>query len=152
MAYAKIRPRRGSNYEWETVNPTLDEGEFAIEYPETGVGTGLSKFKIGDGVRAYHDLPYAFDGTSAFSFRGGTPTDAHILQLRGGTTEEWELANPTLELYEPGYDSTRNDIKIGDGVSKWKDLKYMSGVDKFVEIIKDKFGNEIYNMDFGDEQ
>ena len=58
MAYAKIRPRRGTATQWVTANPVLAEGEMGIEVPDTGVGTGTVKFKFGDGVTAWNDLPY----------------------------------------------------------------------------------------------
>ena len=59
MPYVKIRPRRGTKTEWEFSNPILSEGEFVLEIPSTGVGTGLIKAKIGDGARNYKNLPYA---------------------------------------------------------------------------------------------
>lgn len=140
MAYAKIRPRRGSLYEFESVNPILAEGEMALEVPDAGVGTGLSRFKIGDGVTRYKDLPYAFDGASAKSIRGGTPEIFNLITLRAGTEELWLLVDPVLEYGEPGFDSTNNSIKIGDGVSKWSELEYMKSSD-FVSPIFD-FGDE----------
>ena len=60
--FAKLRPRRSTKAEWETINPILKEGEMGIEVPDTGVGTGLCKFKLGDGYNKWSDLPYAFDG------------------------------------------------------------------------------------------
>lgn len=62
MAYARIRPRRGTATQWATANPILVEGEIGIEVPDTGVGTGLVKMKFGDGVNAWNDLPYGFEG------------------------------------------------------------------------------------------
>ena len=92
MAYAKIRPRRGTAYFFTTINPVLEEGEIAIEYPETGVGTGLSKFKIGDGVTNWSELPYAFDGNAAYCIEGGSVTG-----------KKWNYS-PTVESYYPkGY-------------------------------------------------
>ncbi len=61
MAYARIRPRRGTASQWNTANPILAEGEIGIEVPSTGVGKGLSKIKIGDGVTAWKSLPYAIN-------------------------------------------------------------------------------------------
>ena len=45
-------------------NFILDEGEIFLEYPDTGVGSGKSKFKVGDGTSVYTDLPYAIGDTS----------------------------------------------------------------------------------------
>ena len=63
--FAKIRPRRSTATEWNLINPVLKEGELGIEYPDTGVGTGLCKFKLGGGYKKWEDLPYAFDATAA---------------------------------------------------------------------------------------
>jgi hypothetical protein len=43
--FVKLRPRRSTKTEWDLIDPVLKEGEFVIEVPDTGVGTGLSKFK-----------------------------------------------------------------------------------------------------------
>ena len=61
MAYVRIRPRRSTRDEWEYYNPVLAEGEMGIEVPDTGVGTGTIKVKIGDGVTRWKDLPYAIN-------------------------------------------------------------------------------------------
>ena len=61
MAYVKIRPRRGTQSQWEYANPILSEGEMAFEVPETGVGTGLINIKQGDGQNSWNSLPYAFN-------------------------------------------------------------------------------------------
>ena len=62
MSYVKIRPRRGSQSQWEYANPILSEGEMAFEVPETGVGTGAINIKQGDGQNSWNSLPYAFNG------------------------------------------------------------------------------------------
>lgn len=126
MAYAKIRPRRGTLYEWNSVNPVIAEGEMVIEVPETGVGTGLCKFKIGDGFTKYADLPYAFDGEVASSIVGGNASEFNVIAIRSGTTEEWLDANPILAENEITFDKTTKYIKIGDGVSAWSELPYVS--------------------------
>ena len=46
------------------------------------------------------------------------------IQVRRGTTSEWNTANPTLEEGEIGYNSTLSQIKVGDGTSVWADLDY----------------------------
>lgn len=45
--------------------------------------------------------------------------------LRRGTTEAWEAANPVLAYGEPGYEKDTGQLKIGDGVTPWKDLPYI---------------------------
>ena len=46
-----IQLRRSFSYDWVTCNPTLADGEFGFEID-------TAKFKIGDGVNAWVDLPY----------------------------------------------------------------------------------------------
>lgn len=48
-----------------------------------------------------------------------------IFQFRRGSTKEWESINPVLREGEPGWDTTVKKQKIGDGITPWKDLKYM---------------------------
>lgn len=47
-----IQLRRGLAIEWEIVNPILAQAELASE-----IDTG--RFKLGDGIRAWNDLPYS---------------------------------------------------------------------------------------------
>jgi hypothetical protein len=140
MAYARIRPRRGTLYEWSTTNPVLAEGELVIEVPESGVGTGLSKFKIGDGFKKYNDLPYAFDAEAASAIYGGDVYDWNNIYIRSGTTEEWSSEDPVLGLGEITYDSTKQRLKVGDGETAWSKLRYIGG-----------FEMDLDDYDFGDE-
>ena len=47
------------------------------------------------------------------------------IQVRRGTTSEWNSANPILEEGELGYNNTLGQIKIGDGDSTWSQLYYL---------------------------
>ena len=47
------------------------------------------------------------------------------IQVRRGTTSEWNSANPILEEGEIGYNSTLGQIKVGDGDSTWSQLYYL---------------------------
>lgn len=125
MSYAKLRPRRSTRTEWEIVNPVLMEGELGIEFPDSGIGTGLCKFKLGDGFKKWSELPYAFDASAADAVYGGTVTVWNDIWLRTGTTEEWERENPVLGLGEAVFDITKGAIKIGDGEHTFKQLEYI---------------------------
>lgn len=48
-------------------------------------------------------------------------------QLRRDTLADWAASNPVLRPGEPGYDSTVNGLKIGDGITPWNQLSYLSG-------------------------
>lgn len=63
MAYAKIRPKRGTKSQWEQANTVLAEGELGIEVPDAGIGKGQVKVKQGDGSTPWKNLPYAIDLT-----------------------------------------------------------------------------------------
>ena len=49
------------------------------------------------------------------------------LQVRHDSTENWLSTNPVLEMAEPGYETTTNRLKLGDGLTAWKDLPYLKG-------------------------
>lgn len=59
MSFYKIRPKAGTKEQWETANTVLAEREIGFEFPETGIGKGIVKMKMGDGKTAWKDLPYA---------------------------------------------------------------------------------------------
>lgn len=44
-------------------NLVLQKGEIFVEYPDAGIGTASSKFKVGDGISVYSALPYITDNT-----------------------------------------------------------------------------------------
>ena len=127
MAYARIRPRRGTEYEWSTYDPVLAEGELAVQFPDTGIGTGLCKFKVGDGITAWNQLPFAFDGTAAASIDGGGVNPNSLIQIRTATANAWYNTNPILVEKEIAYcsDPDINSIKIGDGNTRWNSLPYI---------------------------
>lgn len=125
MAYAKIRPRRGTLAEWTMVNPIISEGELVIEHPNTGVGTGPVRFKIGDGFKPYNELPYAFDALAANAIYGGNAYDWHDIIIRSDSYDNWMSEDPILGLAEITYDKTHKKIKVGDGVSPWSKLGYI---------------------------
>lgn len=41
------------------------------------------------------------------------------------TGAQWASANPVLLEGEEGYDTTRDNFKIGDGVTAWNSLRYV---------------------------
>lgn len=48
------------------------------------------------------------------------------LQLRRDSSADWTTENPTLALGEPGYDTTRKQLKIGDGATAWDSLPFLA--------------------------
>lgn len=53
-----LRPRRGKKATATSNNIVLKRGEVFFEVPDTGVGTGMGKIKMGDGSTSYANLPY----------------------------------------------------------------------------------------------
>ena len=53
-----LRPRRGKKATAESQGIILKRGEVFFECPDTGVGTGAGRLKVGDGTTAYASLPY----------------------------------------------------------------------------------------------
>lgn len=48
------------------------------------------------------------------------------VRIRRDTAARWNSFNPTLCAGEIGYDLTINNLKIGDGVTKWTSLPYLA--------------------------
>jgi hypothetical protein len=48
------------------------------------------------------------------------------ITIRKGTEQEWNFVNPILGLGEPGYETTNNILKIGDGIKTWTELGVQS--------------------------
>jgi len=46
------------------------------------------------------------------------------IQIRRGSTSDWNTADPILNEGEFGYNTTLSQIKIGDGESNWSELDY----------------------------
>ena len=46
------------------------------------------------------------------------------IQMRRGTTSQWNTADPTLNEGEIGYNSTLGAFKVGDGSTIWSELDY----------------------------
>ena len=150
MAYARIRPRRGTAYEWSTYNPVLESGELGLEYPDTGLGTGLCKLKVGNGSSRWNDLEYAFDGTAASAFDGGTVTNFHILQIRAGSSESWANSDPVINDRELIYVTDKGGFKVGNGVDVWSDLPYTNTagfVDNMIDFGDEDAEDEIVGID-----
>jgi hypothetical protein len=49
-----------------------------------------------------------------------------VIQVRRDSEANWISTNPVLALGEIGFDTTVNNIKIGDGTSTWTQLTYTS--------------------------
>ena len=59
-------------------------------------------------------------------------------QLRRGLLATWERNNPILAAGEPGYVLDKNLLKIGDGVTHWNDLKFLTGGPEAQNLLVDE--------------
>jgi len=50
----------------------------------------------------------------------------NTIKFRRDTANNWTTVNPVLANGEPGFDSTNNKFKFGDGVSDWANLPYQA--------------------------
>jgi Major tropism determinant N-terminal domain len=77
----KIQFRRDQSANWAAANPTLAEGELGLELDG-------GKFKVGNGVAAWNDLPYSSGpaGESFAALDGGGPSTNYtgIPNIDGG--------------------------------------------------------------------
>ena len=48
------------------------------------------------------------------------------IRIRGDTAANWESKNPILKQRELGYDMTAKRLKVGEGLTAWKDLAYVA--------------------------
>lgn len=48
--------------------------------------------------------------------------------LKRASTETWESLNPILKYGEPGYEKDNGKLKIGDGITPWNNLSYLTDV------------------------
>lgn len=87
--------RRGTFYDWATRNPRLMQGEMGYE-----IGTG--RYKVGDGVRNWIDLPYFTNEALIKDY-----IDAEIAALAGsvsGVTEQDLIDHVNDTTPHPEYD------------------------------------------------
>lgn len=74
-----FRPRRGKTSTMtgaDKATTVLAAGEMFVETPSTGVGTGESNIKLGDGTTAYSSLPYALGSSAPTSITSDSSTTA----------------------------------------------------------------------------
>lgn len=63
--------------------------------------------------------------------------------LRNGTTTEWEASTKVLKLGEIGIDTTKNEIRIGDGTHTWKGLKIAGADQEAIQALIDKAEDKV---------
>ena len=76
------------------------------------------------------------------------------IQMRRGTSTQWNNADPILNEGEIGYNSTLGQIKIGDGTSQWSALTYLateselnSSLANYIELTEKGAGDGVAELD-----
>lgn len=102
----KIQLRRDSAAAWTTNNPVLASGEAGIELNATP--GQVVKFKIGDGVSAWNDLPYQNDVLSPASLSTNTFTGKQIAPIVSSAT----FLDKTVVIPSANF-NTALDVSVG---------------------------------------
>lgn len=64
------------------------------------------------------------------------------IQFRRGNSDFWEDENPILRPGEPGYEKNTRRLKIGDGVTHWRELPYFGGADEVPLELQDHINSQ----------
>lgn len=72
-----------------------------------------------------------------------TKTLSTQIILRNGTTTEWEASTKILKKGEVGIDTTKNEIRIGDGEHTWKNLKIAGADQAAIQALIDKAEDKV---------
>lgn len=70
--------------------------------------------------------------------------------LRNGVTSEWEASTKILKKGEVGIDTTKNEIRIGDGEHTWKDLKIAGADQAAIQALIDQAEDKVTVVVAGD--
>ena len=86
----QIQFRRGTYTEWNSANPVLASGEFALQ-TDASTGIAAGSFKVGDGSTVWNSLPYGGiqgpQGLTAANVDGGLSNSTYtITSLDGGNS------------------------------------------------------------------
>ena len=127
--------RNGTSEQWADANPALLKGEFGVE-------NDTNRFKIGDGITAWNDLPYSDKEVRELIEDAKTSLDEGLTGIRdlikgGATLEEAKAA--LLELGENYKDvfaiasTLKSFLEATDTadttINKWKEIEqFLSGI------------------------
>lgn len=70
--------------------------------------------------------------------------------LRNGTTAEWEASEKILKKGEVGIDTTKNEIRIGDGEHTWIGLKIAGADQAAIQALIDQAEDKVTVVQAGD--
>ena len=70
--------------------------------------------------------------------------------LRNGTTSEWKASTKILKKGEVGIDTTKNEIRIGDGEHTWEGLKIAGADQAAIQALIDQAEDKVTVVQAGD--
>ncbi len=79
-----------------------------------------------------------------------TKTLSTQIILRNGTTTEWEASSKILKKGEVGIDTTKNEIRIGDGEHTWRNLKIAGADQAAIQALIDQAEDKVTVVQAGD--
>lgn len=106
--------RRGTAAEWTAENPVLAAGEIGVELGATS--TDPQKFKVGNGVSTWTQLPYASETAAGSLPIGGTVGQVLIKASATDGDANWTTLTPAMVGAEPA-------IASGSAGSYWSGNK-----------------------------
>ena len=149
-----FKPRRGkaSTMAGSKKTTVLAAGEFFMEVPDTGVGTGKAKIKMGDGATQYSSLPYALGDTSNDKIdlvsNSATTVAAALNSMVNGNTLGTQLgaAKQACTLLNNGVTKLNEDLPFKFGIDDDGNYGYYkAGADTVTPF---KTGGDIKTLDF----
>ena len=76
------------------------------------------------------------------------------IQVRRGTTAQWNTSNPVLDTGEFGYNTTNGQLKIGTGTTSWSNLDYLvtdasldTSLGDYIELVDKGAANGVAELD-----
>ncbi len=102
------------------VHPEQEVPAISSTVPLVASGTGA----IG-ALTTYARADHVHPAQTVSSIDGGTPSAVGgVIQMRRGTSSQWQTANPVLSNGEFGLETDSRALKIGDGTAQWSALSY----------------------------
>ena len=114
-----FKPRRGKKSTMAGTKKTtiLSAGELFAEVPDTGEGSGAGKFKMGDGVTQYGDLPYFAGDTSNDKIEFNTNTSSSVTNALNSVVSGSPLKNLIAGLKQAVSLCNTSITKLNDDIT-----------------------------------
>jgi hypothetical protein len=130
----KIQVRRDSAADWNTLNPTLSEGEIGYE-------TDTGKFKIGNGSTLWSALDYFLDSSDLSGYlTASSASTTYLTQASASTTYLTQTSASTTYLTQASA-STTYQTKVANVDNT--EIGYLNGVTSLIQTQIDSKLNKV---------